>query len=90
MLYRNGTAILVMALVLPVSTAMAQPPPGKGQGLYGPKASGAYAVGNPYASELNALANKDRAKHDACFKQANEKNLRQEARWKFMIDCMKN
>jgi hypothetical protein len=30
------------------------------------------------------------APHDACFKQANEKNLRQEARWKFMIDCMKN
>lgn len=27
--------------------------------------------------------------HDACFTQANEKNLRRQARWKFMLECMK-
>jgi hypothetical protein len=34
-----------------------------------------YGAANPYAAELNALAIKDPAKHDACFKQANEGSL---------------
>jgi hypothetical protein len=67
----------------------AQQWPGGGPGPYGPYAARMYGAGNPYARELNALAVKDPAKHDTCFTQANEKNLRRDARWKFMIDCMK-
>jgi hypothetical protein len=48
-----------------------------------------YRSANPYASELNALAVKDPAKHDTCFNEANAKNLRRDARWKFMVECMK-
>jgi len=29
------------------------------------------------------------AKHDACFAEANAKNLVRDARWTFMLDCMK-
>ncbi|HVA40902.1 MAG TPA: hypothetical protein VNF49_09570 [Candidatus Binataceae bacterium] len=76
------------ALVLPFA-AQAQQWPGRGPGPYSPYAAGPYDVGNPYARELNELAVKDPAKHDACFKEANEKNLRRDARWKFMIECMK-
>jgi hypothetical protein len=63
--------------------------PGGGPGPYGPYAAPRYAAGNPYARELNELAVKDPEKHDACFTQANEKNLRRDARWKFMLECMK-
>jgi hypothetical protein len=87
--HRKIVLVLVSCVVLPVSIAIAQPPPGKGPGPYGPGGAGPYATGNPYAQELNALATKDPAKHQACFKQAEEKGLRQEARWKFMLDCMK-
>lgn len=74
--------------------AQAQPGPGPywpqgGSGPYSPYAAGRYGVGNPYARELNDLAVKDPAKHDECFNQANEKNLVRDARWKFMIECMK-
>ena len=63
--------------------------PGGGPGPYAPYAARRYAAPNPYAQELNELAVKDPAKHDACFAQANEKNLRRDARWKFMVECMK-
>lgn len=48
-----------------------------------------YGAGNPYAAEINALAIKDPAKHEACYTQANAKNLRRDVRWKFMVECMK-
>ena len=63
--------------------------PGGGPGPYSPYGAGRYGVGNPYAQQLNELAIKNPEKHDACYTQANEKNLRQEARWKFMVECMK-
>ena len=63
--------------------------PAGGPGPYSPYGAGRYRAANPYARELNQLAVKDPAKHDACFKQANDKNLRREARWKFMLECMK-
>lgn len=84
-------AALLLTLCLPLS-AQAQPGPnwpGGGPGPYSPYAAGRYAVGNPYARELNDLTVRNPAKHDACFAQANEKNLRREARWKFMVGCMK-
>jgi len=86
-------ALLGMTLVLPL-LAQAQPGyggnwPGGGPGPYSPYGAGPYAAGNPYAQELNELAVKNPEKHDACYKQANEKNLRRDARWKFMIECMK-
>ena len=81
-------AVLGAAIALPF-VAEAQQWPGRGPGPYSPYGAGAYGAGNPYAKQLNELAVKDPAKHDACFAQANDKNLRREARWKFMIDCMK-
>ena len=63
--------------------------PGGGPGPYSPYGGGRYAAGNPYARELNQLAVKNPQKHDACYNEANGKNLRREARWKFMIECMK-
>jgi ABC-type sugar transport system substrate-binding protein len=85
-----GAALLLTAS-LPIA-AMAQPGlgwPGGGPGPYSPYAAGQYGAGNPYAQELNDLAVKNPAKHDACFDQANQKSLRRDARWKFMIGCMK-
>lgn len=81
-------AVIAAMVVLPL-VAQAQQWPGRGPGPYSPYAAKSYAAGNPYARELNELAVKDPAKHDACFAQANEKNLRREARWKFMVECMK-
>ena len=81
-------AVLGVAITLPF-IAQAQQWPGRGPGPYSPYGAGMYGAGNPYAKELNELAVKDPAKHDACFKQANGKNLYREARWKFMIECMK-
>ncbi|MEX0744099.1 MAG: hypothetical protein WD118_00745 [Phycisphaeraceae bacterium] len=81
-------AVLGAAMALPL-VAQAQQWPGRGPGPYAPYAAGQYGAGNPYAQQLNELAVKDPAKHEACYTQANEKNLRREARWKFMIDCMK-
>ena len=85
----NRTAIILISLLLPASAALAQQWPGGGPGPYGPYGAPRYAAANPYAKELNALAVKDPAKHETCFNQANEKNLRREARWKFMVECMK-
>ena len=82
------TTLLGAVLTLPF-VAQAQVWPGGGPGPYGPNAAPMYGAANPYAAELNALAIKDPAKHEACFTQANEKNLRRDARWKFMIECMK-
>ena len=87
----NKRALMVAvgaAVALPL-VAQAQQWPGRGPGPYSPYAAKSYAAGNPYARELNELAVKDPAKHEACFTQANEKNLRREARWKFMVECMK-
>jgi hypothetical protein len=81
-------AVLGAALALPFA-AEAQQWPGKGPGPYSPYGAGQYGAGNTYALQLNELAVKDPAKHDACFTQANEKNLRRDARWKFMLECMK-
>ena len=87
--YRNLIFLAsLLALVLPVA-AQAQGWPGGGPGPYGPYAAPMYRSANPYASELNALAVKDPAKHDTCFNEANAKNLRRDARWKFMVECMK-
>lgn len=83
-----SSAFFGIVISLPIA-AQPQQWPGGGPGPYGPYAAQRYAVGNPYARELNALAIKDPAKHEACFTQANEKNLRREARWKFMLECMK-
>ena len=80
---------LVFALFMTPSLVLAQPWPSGGPGPYAPYGAGRYAVGNPYARQLNELAVRDPVKHEACFKEANERNLRREARWKFMIDCMK-
>jgi len=82
------TALLSTVLALPIMVA-AQQWPGGGPGPYGPYAAPMYGAGNPYAAELNALAIKDPSKHEACFKEANDKNLRHDARWKFMLQCMK-
>jgi hypothetical protein len=88
-------AVLAAAFSLPFAAQAQQPGPqyrqwpGGGPGPYGPYATPRYAAGNPYARELNDLAVKDPAKHDECFTQANDKNLRRDARWKFMIECMK-
>lgn len=86
-------ALVGAALCMPV-LAQAQPGygrawPGGGPGPYSPYGAGPYAAGNPYAPQLNELAVKYPEKHDACFNEANEKNLRRDARWKFMVDCMK-
>ncbi len=80
------TALLGAVVALPV---VAQSWPGGGPGPYGPYAAPQYGARNPYAAELNALAVKDPAKHEACFNEANDKNLRRDARWKFMLECMK-
>ena len=82
------TALLGIVIAWPI-VAEAQEWPGGGPGPYGPYAAPMYGAGNPYAAELNALAIKDPAKHEACFTQANEKNLRRDVRWKFMVECMK-
>ena len=81
-------ATLVTLITLPFLAA-AQQWPGRGPGPYAPNGAGQYGAGNPYASQLNELAIKDMAKHEVCYTQANEKNLRQEPRWKFMLECMK-
>jgi len=81
-------ALLGAAVALPFIAEGQQWPRG-GPGPYAPYGAPSYRDGNPYAQELNTLAVKDPAKHDACFAQANEKNLRRDARWKFMIECMK-
>lgn len=84
---------LVLPLFISPSLVLAQPWPSGGPGPYAPSAAasaaGRYAVGNPYARQLNELAVRDPIKHEVCLKEANERNLRREARWKFMIDCMK-
>lgn len=85
----NRAAMFVVPLALSATLAVAQQWPGGGPGPYGPYGAGRYAAGNPYATQLNELAIKDPAKHETCFKEANEKNLRREARWKFMVQCMK-
>lgn len=86
---RNGMLLAcLLAPALPM-TAQAQQWPGGGPGPYGPYAAPMYRSGNPYAAELNALAVKDPARHDACFNEANAKNLRRDARWRFMVECMK-
>lgn len=78
----------LLMLALPMA-AQAQQWPGGGPGPYGPYAAPMYRSGNSYAAELNALAVKDPAKHDRCFTEANSKNLRRDARWRFMVECMK-
>ena len=85
---RGLIAVLGAAIALPLA-AQTQQWPGRGPGPYAPYGAGQYGAGNPYAQQLNELAVKDPAKHEACYTQANEKNLRRESRWKFMIDCMK-
>jgi hypothetical protein len=72
------------------TAAFAQPLMGGRGGPYGPGSRGAYAAGNPYARELNLLALENPTKHDACMLQADQRRLFRDARWKFMIDCMKN
>lgn len=89
MISTTRLAGLVLTLFMSPSPVLAQPWPGGGPGPYAPSAAGRYAIGNPYARQLNELAVRDPIKHEACFKEANERNLRREARWKFMIDCMK-
>ncbi|OGA47923.1 MAG: hypothetical protein A3F74_22645 [Betaproteobacteria bacterium RIFCSPLOWO2_12_FULL_62_58] len=87
---KQVTRVAVLGAAIALSFAAgAQQWPGRGPGPYAPYGAGQYGAGNPYAKQLNELAVKDPAKHDACFAQANDKNLRREARWKFMIDCMK-
>jgi|UniRef100_UPI0040482E06 hypothetical protein len=76
--------ILLALAILSTAAAQAQQLPGKGPGPYAPN-----GAGNPYAQQLNELAAKDPVKHDGCYTQANEKNLRHEPRWKFMLECMK-
>lgn len=91
----NRTSFLAILLAATLSLpALAQPGagrawPGGGPGPYSPYGAGPYAAGNPYARELNELAVKNPDRHDACFEEANAKNLRREARWKFMLECMK-
>ena len=81
-------AVLGAAIALPFAT-QAQQWPGRGPGPYAPYGAGQYGAANPYAQQLNELAVKDPAKHEACYNEANAKNLFRDARWKFMIDCMK-
>ena len=81
-------SVLVALVTLPLLAA-AQQWPGRGPGPYAPYGAGQYGAGNPYAQQLNELAIKDSIKHDACYAEANDKNLRQEPRWKFMLECMK-
>ncbi|VVE28361.1 hypothetical protein [Pandoraea terrigena] len=88
-----GATAIVAIMSLP-ATVLAQSGygqnwPGGGPGPYSPYGSGRYGAGNPYAKELNELAVKNPEKHEACFKEANDKNLYRDARWKFMIECMK-
>lgn len=86
---RNSMLVAcLLAPALPMA-AQAQQWPGGGPGPYGPYAAPMYRSGNPYAAELNALAVKDPSRHDACFNEANAKNLRRDARWRFMVECMK-
>lgn len=85
----DRATFFIIPLALAASVAVAQQWPEGGPGPYGPYGSARYAAGNPYAKELNELAVKDPAKHETCFDQANKKNLRREARWKFMVECMK-
>jgi hypothetical protein len=90
MTFRKKALIAIFSglIALPL-IAQAQQWPGKGPGPYAPSGAGQYGANNPYAQQLNELAVKDPVKHDGCYTQANEKNLRQEPRWKFMLDCMK-
>ena len=81
--------IFLALAIQSITMAQAQQSPGKGPGPYALNGVGQYGVGNPYAQQLNELAVKDPLKHDGCYTQANEKNLRQESRWKFMLECMK-
>jgi hypothetical protein len=81
--------ILLTLAILSTAIAQAQQWSGKGPGPYAPNGAGQYGAANPYAQQLNELAVKDPVKHEGCYTQANEKNLRQESRWKFMLDCMK-
>ncbi len=81
--------MLLALAILSTAAVQAQQWPGKGPGPYAPNSTGQYGAGNPYAQQLNELAVKDPVKHDGCQTQANEKNLRHEPRWKFMIECMK-
>lgn len=81
-------AVLGAAIALPF-VAQAQQWPGRGPGPYAPYGAGQYGANNPYAQQLNELAVADPAKHEACFNEANAKKLVRDARWKFMIDCMK-
>ncbi len=81
--------VLLTLTILSTTIAQAQQWPGKGPGPYAPYGAGQYGAGNPYAQQLNELAVKDPVKHEGCYTQANEKNLRQEPRWKFMLECMK-
>jgi hypothetical protein len=89
MMSSGKTAALVVVSLMLAASVSAQPLLGGGGGPYGPGARGAYAVRNPYAQELNVLALKNPAKHDACMTQANQKRLFRDTRWRFMIDCMK-
>lgn len=95
MSYRQPLYMILLGAILSLPLlAQAQPGPprgwpGGGPGSYSPYGAGPYGAGNPYAQELNELAVKNPEKHDACFKQADEKKLYREDRWKFMIECMK-
>ena len=81
--------VFLTLAILSTTIAQAQQWPGKGPGPYAPSGAGQYGAGNPYAQQMNELAVKDPVKHEGCYTQANEKNLRQEPRWKFMLECMK-
>jgi len=85
-------ALLGATLSLPL-LVQAQPGqgawPGGGPGPYSPWGAGNYGASNPYATELNELATRNPEKHDACYKQADAKNLYREERWTFMLDCLK-
>ena len=81
--------ILLTLTIQSATIAQAQHWPAKGPEPYAPNRAGQYGAGNPYAQQLNELAVKDPVKHEGCYTQANEKNLRQESRWKFMLECMK-
>ena len=81
--------MLLALTILSTTVTQAQQLPGKGPGPNTSNSAGQYGVGNPYAQQLNELAVKDPVKHDGCYTQANEKNLRHEPRWKFMLECMK-
>jgi hypothetical protein len=89
MMASGKTAALVVVSLMVAASASAQPLLGGRGGPYGPGARGAYAVRNPYAQELNVLALRNPAKHDACMTQANQRGLFRDRRWRFMIDCMR-